>query len=67
MSGTGCLRGTERIAQKIWNYGKPSISERWRAGRQAGATVVEEIGDLQAPAPGRLTVQRIVAGGAASG
>jgi NTE family protein len=58
---------SERIAQKIWDYGKPSITERWRAGRQAGATVVEQIGRLEAPAPGRLTVQRIVAGGTGSG
>ena len=58
---------SERIAQKIWDYGKPSITERWRAGRQAGATVVEQIGRLKPPAPGRLTVHRIVAGGAGSG
>ena len=58
---------SERIAQKIWDYGKPSITERWRAGRQAGATVVEQIGRLDTPAPGRLTVHRIVAGGTGSG
>jgi NTE family protein len=58
---------SERIAQKIWDYGRPSITERWRAGRQAGATVVEQIGRLKAPAPGRLAVHRIVAGGTASG
>jgi NTE family protein len=52
---------TERIAQKIWDYGKPSIIERWRAGHEAGAAVVEQIGRLEA-APGRLAVHRIVAG-----
>ena len=58
---------SERIGQKIWDYGKASITERWRAGRQAGATVVEQIGRLETPAPGRLTVRRIVAGGTGSG
>ncbi|HEX6110823.1 MAG TPA: patatin-like phospholipase family protein [Geminicoccaceae bacterium] len=58
---------SERIAQKIWDYGKPSITERWRIGRQAGATAVEQIGLLEAPAPGRLTVHRIVAGGPGPG
>ena len=53
---------SERIAQKVWDYGKPSIAERWRAGRQAGATVVEQIRRLEAPPAGRLTVRRILAG-----
>jgi NTE family protein len=52
---------SERIAQKTWDFGKSSILERWRAGQQAGATVIEQIGCLQA-APGRLAVHRIVAG-----
>jgi NTE family protein len=54
--------GSERIAQKTWDYGKPSILERWRTGRDAGVSVVEQIGRLEAPAPGRLAVHRIVAG-----
>ena len=58
---------SERIAQKIWDYGKPSITERWRAGRQAGATVIEQVGRLETPVPGRLTVHRIVAGGTGFG
>lgn len=53
---------SERIAQKTWDYGRSSILERWRLGREAGATVVERIGTLDQPAPGRLTVHRIVAG-----
>jgi NTE family protein len=53
---------SERIAQKTWDYSKSSIVERWRAGREAGASVVEWIDKLEAPAPGRLTVHRIVAG-----
>jgi NTE family protein len=57
---------SERIAQKSWDYGKPSIVERWRAGQEAGATVVERIGQLETPAAGRLAVHRIIAGRPAS-
>ncbi|HLU66881.1 MAG TPA: patatin-like phospholipase family protein [Kofleriaceae bacterium] len=53
---------SERIAQKVWDYGKPSILERWRAGRQAGAEVAERIDRLDTPPRGRLSVQRIAAG-----
>ena len=53
---------SERIAQKTWDYGRSSILERWRAGQEAGATVVERIGRLETPAPGRLAVHRIIAG-----
>ena len=54
---------SERIAQKTWDYGRSSILERWRAGEEAGAAVVEQIGILKMPAPGRLALHRIVAGG----
>jgi NTE family protein len=53
---------SERIAQKTWDFGTPSILERWRAGHNAGAAVVKQIGRVEAPAPGRLAVHRIVAG-----
>jgi hypothetical protein len=57
---------SERIAQKIWDYGKPSITERWRAGREAGEAVLEQIARLEGPAPGRLSVRRLVVGGSRS-
>jgi hypothetical protein len=50
----------ERVSQKIWDYGKRSLAERWRAGYQAGIDLLEQLRGVQPPAPGRIEVHRTV-------
>jgi NTE family protein len=55
-----CNGEGERISQKIWDYGRRSLDERWQAGHAAGADAVRRIDGLKPPAPGRLEVHRLV-------
>jgi NTE family protein len=55
-----CNGEGERISQKIWDYGRRSLGERWRAGYAAGTDLVARLRDIEPPAPGRLEVHRVV-------
>jgi NTE family protein len=55
-----CNGEGERVSQKIWDYGRSSLEERWRAGYEACAAVLARLLDLSPPAPGRLQVHRFV-------
>jgi NTE family protein len=55
-----CNGEGERVSQKIWDYGRRSIEERWRAGYEACAAALARLQDLPPPAPGRLRIQRLV-------
>ena len=57
----------ERVSQKIWDYGRRSLEERWRAGYEACAAALARLQDLPPPAPGRLQVHRLVVPNASSG
>jgi NTE family protein len=50
----------ERISQKVWNFGRRSLEERWRAGEAAGGVLLDRLPGLRAPAAGRLEVHRVV-------
>jgi NTE family protein len=55
-----CNGEGERISQKIWDYGRRSLAERWAAGYAAGVGLAERLRDLK-PRPGRrLEVHRYV-------
>jgi NTE family protein len=53
-----CNGEGERVSQKIWDYGRRSLEERWRAGYEACVAVLARLQDLPQPAPGRLQVHR---------
>ncbi len=55
-----CNGEGERISQKIWDFGRRSLDERWQAGYAAGVDTVRRIDGLRPPAPGRLEVHRLV-------
>jgi NTE family protein len=55
-----CNGEGERLSQKIWDYGRRSLEERWRAGYEACAEVLSRLQDFPRPAPGRLQVERFV-------
>jgi NTE family protein len=55
-----CNGEGERISQKIWDFGRRSLAERWAAGYAAGVDLAGRLRDLKPPAPGRLDVQRHV-------
>jgi NTE family protein len=50
----------ERISQKVWDFGRRSLEERWRAGEAAGRALLDRLPGLAEPAAGRLEVHRIV-------
>lgn len=50
----------ERFSQKIWDFGRGSLAERWRAGKAAGETVLARIAELDALAAGSLEIHRLV-------
>jgi NTE family protein len=62
-----CNGEGERFSQKIWDYSRRSLDERWRAGYEACATALTRLRDLPPPAPGRLQVHRLVVPNALSG
>jgi NTE family protein len=55
-----CNGEGERVSQKIWDYGRRSLGERWRAGYEACVAALARLRDLPPPAPGRLQVHRLV-------
>jgi NTE family protein len=55
-----CNGEGERVSQKIWDYGRRSLAERWRAGYEACMAVLARLQDLPQPAAGRLQVHRSV-------
>jgi len=55
-----CNGEGERVSQKIWDYGRRSLEERWRAGYEACAAALARLRNLSPPAPGRLQVHRFV-------
>jgi NTE family protein len=62
-----CNGEGERISQKIWDYGRRSLAERWAAGYAAGVDLAGRLRDLK-PRPGRrLEVQRYVVPSAIAG
>jgi NTE family protein len=50
----------ERVSQKIWDFGRRSLAERWRAGHAAGQRVLRRLAELDPPAAGRLEIDRLV-------
>jgi NTE family protein len=55
-----CNGEGERISQKIWDFGRRSLEERWQAGYAAGADAVRRLAELKPPVPGRLEIHRLV-------
>jgi NTE family protein len=62
-----CNGEGERISQKIWDYGRQSLDERWRAGYEAGTDLIGRLRDLEPPAPAGLEIHRIVVPSAVCG
>jgi NTE family protein len=54
-----CNGEGERLSQKIWDYSRRSLDERWRAGCEAGIDLIGQLRDKEPP-PGRLEVHRSV-------
>jgi NTE family protein len=55
-----CNGDGERLSQKIWDYSRRSLEERWRAGYEAGVDLIGQLRDREPPPPGRLAVHRSV-------
>lgn len=55
-----CNGSGERLSQKIWDYSRRSIEERWQAGYQAGGDLLKRLGQTEPPPPGHLQVHRLV-------
>lgn len=50
----------ERFSQKIWDFGRASLAERWHAGKAAAERLLARIAELDALAPGSLEIHRLV-------
>jgi NTE family protein len=55
-----CNGEGERISQKIWDYSRRSIAERWQAGYAAATDLVGWLGETASPRPSGLEVHRRV-------
>jgi NTE family protein len=55
-----CNGEGERISQKIWDYSRRSLDERWQAGYVAGCALLDRLRDMQPPPLSRLEVHRHV-------
>jgi NTE family protein len=62
-----CNGEGERISQKIWDYGRRSLAERWRAGFAAGTDLVGRLDEIQSARRSRLEVHRYVVQSAIAG
>jgi hypothetical protein len=55
-----CNGEGERVSQKIWDYGRRSLEERWRANFERVPQYSRGCRTFPQPAPGRLQVHRFV-------
>ena len=55
-----CNGQGERISQKIWDYGRRSLAERWQAGLAAGTDLVDWLCETRPARRSRLEVHRHV-------